>query len=100
MLGTLIVNLFVTVYEKKVGTEINSTILVSDAMHTRSDVFVTIGVITSMTLIYFGFPNWIDAMNFTAPTMEAGGLTPAFFIVRARGSISGSGKESDHGKIC
>lgn len=74
MLGTLIVNLFVTVYEKKVGTEINSTILVSDAMHTRSDVFVTIGVITSMTLIYFGFPIWIDAFV---------SLIVVFFILKA-----------------
>ena len=74
MLGTLIVNLFVTVYEKKVGTELNSTILVSDAMHTRSDVFVTIGVITSMTLIYFGFPIWIDAFV---------SLIVVFFILKA-----------------
>lgn len=74
MLGTLIVNLFVTVYEKKVGTELSSTILVSDAMHTRSDVFVTIGVITSMSLIYFGFPIWIDAFV---------SLIVVYFILRA-----------------
>lgn len=74
MLGTLVVNLFVTVYEKKLGTELNSTILVSDAMHTRSDVFVTIGVITSMTLIYLGFPIWIDAFV---------SMIVVFFILKA-----------------
>ena len=74
MVGTLIINLFVTVYEKNIGTKLNSTILVSDAMHTRSDVLVTIGVITSMTLIYFGFPIWIDA---------AVSLVVVFFILKA-----------------
>lgn len=74
MIGTLVINLFVTVYEKNVGTKLNSTILVSDAMHTRSDVFVTIGVITSMTLIYFGFPIWIDAIV---------SLIVVFFILKA-----------------
>ena len=74
MVGTLVINLFVTVYEKNIGTKLNSTILVSDAMHTRSDVFVTLGVITSMTLIYFGFPIWIDA---------AVSLVVVFFILKA-----------------
>lgn len=74
MVGTLIINLFVTVYEKRVGTKLNSTILVSDAMHTRSDVFVTLGVITSMGLIYLGFPIWIDALV---------SLIVVFFILKA-----------------
>lgn len=43
-------------------------------MHTRSDVFVTLGVITSMGLIYLGFPIWIDALV---------SLIVGFFILKA-----------------
>jgi len=75
---TLIINLFVTVYEKREGKRLNSTILISDAMHTRSDVFVTIGVITSLVLIRLGFPIWIDSLV---------SVIVVFFILRAATEI-------------
>ncbi len=62
MVSTLIINLFVTTYEYKQGKKLHSTLLMSDAMHTRSDVFVTLGVILSLILIKLGLPIWIDPL--------------------------------------
>lgn len=62
MAGTLVINLFVTTYEYKAGKKLHSTLLMSDALHTRSDVFVTLGVITSLILIKLGLPVWIDPL--------------------------------------
>lgn len=62
MAGTLGINLFVTIYEYREGKKLGSTLLMSDAMHTRSDVFVTIGVILSLVLVKLGLPVWIDPL--------------------------------------
>jgi cation diffusion facilitator family transporter len=62
MAGTLVINLFVTVYEYNEGKKLHSTLLMSDAMHTRSDVFVTLGVILSLVLVKLGLPVWIDPL--------------------------------------
>jgi cation diffusion facilitator family transporter len=62
MAGTLVINLFVTVYEYNEGKKLHSTLLMSDAMHTRSDVFVTLGVILSLVLVKIGLPVWIDPL--------------------------------------
>jgi len=62
MTSTLVINLFVTVYEYNEGKKLHSTLLMSDAMHTRSDVFVTLGVILSLVLVKIGLPVWIDPL--------------------------------------
>ncbi len=59
---TLIVNLFVVYYEKKQSVLTRSSLLMADALHTQSDVFISIGVIISMVLIQFGLPYWIDTI--------------------------------------
>ncbi|MCL7476451.1 MAG: cation diffusion facilitator family transporter [ANME-2 cluster archaeon] len=56
MLGTMAVNLFVTTLETRKGREYNSPILTADALHTRSDIFVSIGVIFSLIAVTAGFP--------------------------------------------
>lgn len=56
MIGTLVVNLGVTFWERRVGTKLGSSILVADASHTASDAFVSIGVIISLVLVRLGFP--------------------------------------------
>lgn len=56
MVGTLAINLCVTVYERKKGRELNSEILSADAMHTLSDALVSISVIISLILVKLGFP--------------------------------------------
>jgi cation diffusion facilitator family transporter len=54
MLGTLVVNLFVTTWERRAGRRLGSEILVADASHTLSDVMVSIGVIVSLVLVKAG----------------------------------------------
>jgi len=56
MLGTLAINLFITMWERRVGHKLNSSILVADASHTGSDVMVSVGVIISLVLVKLGFP--------------------------------------------
>jgi len=58
--GTLIVNVFVAVWEAKKGRELGSPFLVADAMHTASDVIVTLGVIASLIASRAGV-RWADA---------------------------------------
>jgi cation diffusion facilitator family transporter len=59
MLGTLVVNLFVTQYESREGRRLGSSYLVADAAHTRSDVYVTLGVVASFAGAKAGLP-WFD----------------------------------------
>jgi cation diffusion facilitator family transporter len=54
--STLIVNLFVATYERRMGARLNSPFLISDAAHTRSDVLVTIGVLVTTILVKLGYP--------------------------------------------
>lgn len=61
MLVTLGINIFVTRYEYRKGVELNSTILISDSMHTRSDIYVTIGVIFTLVAIKLGAPPVVDS---------------------------------------
>lgn len=56
MLTTMAVNLFVTTLETRKGREYNSPILTADALHTRSDIFVSMGVIFSLITIKAGYP--------------------------------------------
>ncbi len=48
--GTLLVNVVVTRIETAQGKKLNSTILLADAQHTLSDVFVSLVVIVSLVL--------------------------------------------------
>lgn len=56
MIGTLLVNIGVTLWERGVGRKLGSAILVADASHTGSDALVSIGVIISLILVKAGFP--------------------------------------------
>ncbi|MDF2530824.1 MAG: putative cation efflux rotein [Clostridia bacterium] len=62
LLVTLAINIFVAGYEFKQGTLLNSTILISDSLHTRSDIFVSIGVLFTLVCVRLGFPPIIDSM--------------------------------------
>ena len=56
MIVTLAINLFVVRYETKQGEKLKSSILISDAKHTQSDVYVSLSVIVSLIAIKLGFP--------------------------------------------
>lgn len=57
---TLIINIVVSKYEYSVGKKMNSYILISDSLHTKSDVYVSIGVLVTLICIKLGFPPVID----------------------------------------
>jgi cation diffusion facilitator family transporter len=52
LLVVLGVNIFVAFYERKVGLQVNSPILIADAKHTMSDVWVTITVLAGLIGIW------------------------------------------------
>lgn len=56
MIGTLFINLWVSWYETKKGRELKSDFLISDAMHTKSDIYVSISVIASLIVVKLGLP--------------------------------------------
>ena len=56
MIATLIVNIGVVRYEGGQGRALKSELLLADSVHTRSDVFATIGVLISLTGVALGFP--------------------------------------------
>ena len=57
---TLAVNITVTIVERRQGVRLNSQILISDAMHTRSDIYVSIGVLFTLAGVKLGLPAIID----------------------------------------
>ncbi|MCD4685367.1 MAG: cation-efflux pump [Anaerolineae bacterium] len=59
MIGTIALNLVVTFYERAQGNNLNSQILLADAAHTASDVYVSLSVIVSLIVTALGYP-WFD----------------------------------------
>jgi cation diffusion facilitator family transporter len=57
---TLGINLFVCFYEYRAGKKLGSFILISDSMHTRSDIYVSAGVLITLVCIKLGVPPIID----------------------------------------
>lgn len=60
LLITLVINIFVSVYEYRAGRRLKSDILISDSMHTRSDIYVTIGVLFTLIGMKLGLPAIVD----------------------------------------
>lgn len=61
LLVVLGVNIFVTFYERRVGVKVGSPILIADAKHTMSDVWVTISVIGGLIGVWLGY-QWLDVV--------------------------------------
>lgn len=59
MIVTLIINLFVSRYERREGERLRSELLIADSANTGADVFVTLSVLVSMVLVQFGV-TWAD----------------------------------------
>jgi cation diffusion facilitator family transporter len=59
LLATLAVNVLVAWYENRRGHELSSELLIADATHTRTDVFITIGVLIGV-LFARGGATWVD----------------------------------------
>ena len=56
MIGTVLVNLLVTTYERRRGRQLGSEVLLADAMHTQSDVYTSLTVIAALIGARLGFP--------------------------------------------
>ncbi len=69
---TLLVNVGVMTYERRKGKELHSDFLLADALHTNTDIFVSISVIISLIAAKIGYPT-IDA---------AAAVIIAFLIVK------------------
>lgn len=61
MLATIVVNLIVTIYEQRAGQRLQSEFLLADAIHTRSDVLVSISVLGGLFLVKLGYI-WLDPL--------------------------------------
>ncbi|MCB0210102.1 MAG: cation transporter [Anaerolineae bacterium] len=60
MIVTIVFNVLVVAYEKHEGNRLKSSLLVADASHTRSDIYVSLSVLASLVAVKLGWL-WIDA---------------------------------------
>lgn len=56
MLGTLAINIGVSLYERRAGKRLKSEVLVADARHTQSDAYVSVSVVVGLVFVQLGFP--------------------------------------------
>jgi cation diffusion facilitator family transporter len=56
MAVTLLINTGVMMYETRKGKELGSDFLLADAMHTKSDIFVSLSVVVSLLAAKAGYP--------------------------------------------
>jgi cation diffusion facilitator family transporter len=63
LVATIIINIVVCVYEFKQGKRLNSYILISDSLHTKSDIYVSLGVLSTLVLLKLGAPPIIDPIT-------------------------------------
>ena len=59
LLAVLGINIFVAFYERRVGNRLGSNILIADAQHTMSDIWITIAVIGGLIGVWSGV-QWLD----------------------------------------
>lgn len=60
LMATLAVNIAVSALEHRQGVKLDSRILLADAVHTRSDIFVSLGVLLTLAAVKLGLPPVID----------------------------------------
>ncbi|MFZ3148225.1 MAG: cation diffusion facilitator family transporter [Methanothrix sp.] len=53
---TMLINIGVSAYEYILGKKLKSSILVADSLHTRSDIFASVGVILGLFAVKMGYP--------------------------------------------
>ena len=61
MVGVLIINISVAVYERNRGKALDSTLLLADARHTLSDVWITIAILIGLVGVQQGW-FWLDTV--------------------------------------
>lgn len=61
LLAVLGINIFVAFYERSVGNRLGSNILIADAQHTMSDIWITIAVLGGLIGVWVGV-QWLDVV--------------------------------------
>lgn len=61
MIGTIVINFALSYYEKKKGEQYDSAILKADAVHTASDIWVSLSVLISLAALKYGI-QWVDTV--------------------------------------
>ncbi|MGB7084108.1 MAG: cation diffusion facilitator family transporter [Phormidesmis sp.] len=61
LLAVLGINIFVAFYERSVGRRLGSNILIADAQHTMSDIWITIAVLGGLIGVWVGI-QWLDVV--------------------------------------
>jgi cation diffusion facilitator family transporter len=56
MIAALCISIAVTLWERRAGKRLNSSILVADARHTASDVMISLSVIVGLIVVRAGYP--------------------------------------------
>ena len=56
------INIFVAFYERRVGTKLGSNILIADAQHTMSDIWITIAVLAGLIGVWAADIQWLDVV--------------------------------------
>ncbi|NJM99010.1 MAG: cation transporter [Phormidesmis sp. RL_2_1] len=59
LLVVLGINIFVAFYERRVGLRLGSNILIADAQHTMSDIWITMAVLGGLIGVWMGV-QWLD----------------------------------------
>lgn len=54
MIASLLIKIFLSRYERRIGEELNSDLLIADSQHTKSDVLATCIVIIGLVLMHLG----------------------------------------------
>jgi cation diffusion facilitator family transporter len=76
---TFPVNLAIVILETRAGKRLNSQILVADATHTKTDLFITGSVVASLVGVWLGL-TWLDPLVASAVVLVI--LRAAFSILR------------------
>lgn len=76
---TFPVNLLIVWLETRLGKQLNSELLLADATHTRTDLFVTLSVLASLVGVWLGV-GWLDLLVATGVVLLI--LRAAFGILR------------------
>lgn len=97
LLITLVVNIFVCTYEARRGRELNSYLLIADAVHTKSDIFVSLGVLASIIAIKLGAPAIVDPI--ASAVVGCFIIAAAVDIIRSTGGVLADKAALDHDEI-
>jgi cation diffusion facilitator family transporter len=97
LIATLAVNIAVCIFEYRQGKRLGSAILISDSLHTRSDVYVSLSVLFTLVGIQFGLPPIIDPV--ASLVVAAFILRAAYGIIRSTSDVLVDTAVADSDKI-